>query len=178
MAQITVEVDTDDFYDQLISFVKQNAKQIVYDINSVMAHEQYLKAKQICNVAITNWYNAYTPLAYRRNFGLFDGFDVGIRNGEVLIFEIGPENMTGYYHQGSEYVFEIAFMQGFHGGPIWRTPIPFFTQPLCPAEQSESPYSQIKREWDNYSNGEFLQRQQEVADDVIMKYAQKFVNNL
>lgn len=67
--------------------------------------------------------------------------------------------MMGYHHQDNEYVYEVTAVEGMHGGPIWRTPIPFFTDPLCGAVTSYPIESMIMEKWTAYLNGEYKFKQ-------------------
>lgn len=168
MAKISLKYKYNDnnqkFYDKIL----KNVSKIVYEINEIMAKDQYEHAQQICKDAIDTWYGSYGPLAYERKYSLYNAYDIGIR-GDTFVFEIGSD-MMGYHHQSNDYVFDITFKQGLHGGPIWRTPIPVFTWPLCGAPVSVSPYEMISSRWDEYLNGIYITRQNQALITVLSKY--------
>lgn len=179
--------------DEIINFVKKYADAIADDYNSACASIAFHKANQICKDAVSLWYSHYTPRSYKRhgnpsNFtgGLFNAYDVGVENGDTFTFETGPDLMGGYYHQRVSYVYDITFVQGYHGGsrgkekdgkpgrgePWYRTP-PDFDSWLKKAEEDFSILEFITDGWDSYCDNEFPEIRREILDKVIDKYLNK-----
>lgn len=173
MVTISLEYQITDAENDILKFLKKNANKMAQEINELLAKDQLYHAKEICISAVDAFYGAYTPLAYQRKYSLYDAFDVGIRNSDTFTFQIGDEMMSAH-HQPNEYVFDVTFMNGYHGGPIWRTPIPYYTEILGPAMKSESPWSNIITNWTNYLHGEYQTNKRLFANQIGAKYASKF----
>lgn len=188
MARITLTVTAEENKSDVINNLIANASEIIRQVNSRLAHEQYINAKRIADNAIDEFYAGYTPhpKSYGRRLDLYNAYDIGIRNGEDFIFQVGPDLMKYYHHQGNEFVYENSFVRGFHGGsmgtdsngetavvPTYRTPIPEFSSWGDPAEPDDSPYEQIMKEWTAYLSGDFESKKAKIIMDVISSFASK-----
>lgn len=75
--------------------------------------------KEMAKVSIQEWYNAYSPTSYRRQFLTHDApTRVCEINGTYAIagVRIEPDQVPDtYYHDSVSYVFPRSFIQGIHG---------------------------------------------------------------
>lgn len=145
-------------FNKIYKYLIRNADAIARMINQYLAKVQYNKALEICKPAVDRFYGDYTPLAYKRVYSFYNVYDFGITDGgEGFKFQLGPELMTGWHHQGNEFVYNLGFEMGSHGGPVWRTPIPEFTYPMAvdvPITYP-SPAYLIFSQWGAFIDGEY-----------------------
>lgn len=163
---------------------KLNVKRLVDEVNKKTARLLYYKIKEICNEAITHYYNSYSPRMYRRKESLFDAVDYGIRN-EQFHAEYGADLINARHRISNEYIFDVMFMEGWHGGakngtghpspgtPYWKYPPTARNMYLeeydkivyvnkwalwypTPAVQSTAPFEMIMSKWNTYIMDEFL----------------------
>lgn len=159
-------------YDDLRNFILANADAMASEINTIMANNQYKHAVQIGHDAVAQWYGAYGPMAYGRTGSLYNVVDPQVL-GEDFSFNLDSGKM-GWHHQDNEYVYGVTFKSGLHGGPVWRTPIPLYTEPLGPAPYTISPYDLISSKWYDYLGGEYFAEQKAAISKVAGKYAAMF----
>ena len=175
---------------QIIKRFQRYGSKIISEADEKLALMQYNKAKKICKSAVDSYYNDYDPMKhgkYRRKYSLYEAYHVGIR-GKKFVFELGDELMTSRHRVSNEYIYEMMFQEGWHGGankiaedkidrwlphpdpgvPYWRYP----GKPRgnmerwerwnrFPAPRSKkSPYNTIKDEWIEYINSEKCEKEQ------------------
>ena len=128
------------------------------------------EADFIVKSAIDDYYEAYEQRVYRRNESLYSVFKIEFspKYGFELAFD--SKYMKGSHRVGNEYIYDVMFKKGYHGGAphngdyYWRFPSPQSAQalgvpafitwyPFGPAVQSESPWERIQDEWGEYTNG-------------------------
>lgn len=176
-----------------------NVKQLVKDVSSQCAKLLYYKIKEISNEAIARYYNAYAPHMYKRKESLYDAVDFGIRNGEDFYWEYGADLINARHRASNEYIFDVMFMEGWHGGaksgaghpspgtPHWKYPPTARNMYLeeydeivyvetwtlwypSPAAKSTAPFDMIMNAWSAYINGEFLIERKKIALQCFKKY--------
>lgn len=122
-------------------------------------HIGYNFAKKLAKNAVDAFYK-WDQNSYHRKHDLYNAYQVGIRDGYELIFELGEEFMEYTHHQGNEMVYNVAFVAGSHGGSphngryYWRT-YPFQKGPEhwwpTPAPKIiPSPRKRIVDDWNNF----------------------------
>lgn len=174
-----------DLFNKLYKFLLENADKIAYDINLLLAQAQYEKAKKITEDAIDQFYGSYNPNLYQRTGSLYDIFEIEVF-GDDFIFNITDDLMG--WHRSNSAVFELDFMQGFHGGKKWRTPpLPNRMTKIeggsikwadhswqywhyKPAVQTYPPYNTIEIAWNAFINGEYKKLKQQYIEQVISEY--------
>lgn len=121
----------------------------------------------ICRTIVDDFYSDYMPkgsdpIYYVRKYSLYDAYKITI-NDEAWDVDEGPEYMNKEIHgEFTEYIYDIAFVRGYHGGatsgdghpasgiPYWRTPFPTFDSWGRPAAISKSPYMRMEKECQDY----------------------------
>lgn len=172
---------------------------IVKDVNAQSAKFLYYKIKEICNEAISRYYNAYAPRMYKRKESLYDAVDYGIRNNTQFHAEYGADLISARHRVSNEYIFNVMFMEGWHGGaknghghpsprtPYWKYPptarniyleeydkiiyvAPWTIWYPSPAVKSEAPFNMIMDAWNEYIFGDFLSERKKVLLQCFKKY--------
>jgi len=138
------------------NYVYEHIFDIYKEMCSKTVRTAYNYGKNLAKKTIESFYKDYTPFekSYDRTGDLFNAYDIGIRDGYELVFELGSEFMEHYHHQENDLVYWIAFVNGSHGGfphngsMYWRTPIPEFSAWYpTPAPLSTSPRDTIVNKW-------------------------------
>ena len=166
MKQLTVE--------QLEQKIKEANKKEA-EINKKL-EERYIKdATKKIRKSINAFYHTYKPIYYHRQWGLRNMFNISANNGRIKM-KFDGSFAENNYSQGSDYVFNIVFLQGYHGGsdygeghpapgiPYWKTPHPYYTEWSRSAKQSESPMDLINEALDQYDS-----KFQSIRQDIIKK---------
>lgn len=165
--KITVtEQDNPDFQDKLMSMASMIQKNAMAQVKP----KAIMKAKLIVRGAVDAYYGSYGPQVYSRTESLYSVMEVQ-ETGDGFDLMFGGEYMKGSHRVGNDYIYDVMFKKGYHGGAphngdyYWRWPSP---QTLSesgippysmwylwgPAPQSASPWEQIYSEWMEYINGE------------------------
>lgn len=116
----------------------------------------------ICRTVIDDFYSDYMPnkrtgvdpVYYNRTYDLYNVYKINVDLDKWEV-EFSPSFMHFNHHQGNDYVYEIAFVQGYHGGsygkdtpiprtPYYRGPYPEYTNWTTPAKRSLSPKEQME----------------------------------
>ena len=120
----------------------------------------------ICRSVIDDFYSDYMPkgsdpIFYTRQYDLYNAYRINVVSG-LWEVEYSPDFMEKEHRISNEYIFDIAFIRGYHGGatsgdghpssgiPYWRTPFPTFDNWGRPAAISKSPYLTMEEETQNY----------------------------
>lgn len=121
----------------------------------------------ICRSAIDDFYSDYMPkgsdpIFYTRQYSLYKAYRIIVEDGHFEV-DYNWEYMDDEIHgELTEYIYNIAFIRGYHGGatsgdghpasgiPYWRTPFPTFDNWGRPAAISRSPYMVIEEEAQKY----------------------------
>lgn len=75
--------------------------------------------------AVEDWYMAYSPISYDRTESLLNVYDVQPSIGKINVHLSSDE--LGGHRASNDYIYNLAFIQGWHGGafqgfpPLWRT---------------------------------------------------------
>ncbi len=170
MISMTLKERTNNFADRLTA-----------EINNRLVFKQYNKAKEIIDMAVNEFYGAYGPIYYDRNgeLGSF-AYPQVIGGGQEFSFQLGAEFGDDYHRIGNQYIYNVVFRQGYHGGAkhnggyYWRTPIPYFTYWGRRAVKTTSPRDLIVMYWNAYITGEYEQDKQTIMQQVIQKYIAEF----
>lgn len=140
--------------------IKAVEKAIEY--NNKMEEKYSKKVKkeleEVGKRVIDDWYSDYIPNSYHRLGSLYRAFKVTVKNGSFVV-DFSSEYMKRYKHTTgkktadiNEYIFDISFLQGWHGGankglghplegiPYYREPYPYYSRWYLMSELSESPY--------------------------------------
>ena len=122
--------------------------------------------RDIYDDAVYHFYADYTPTVYERKYSLFNGgadgdglLDV---DDEALTFWFESDNITPTRGGDHEFIYDIVFHQGYHGGNkdhIW----PWVHDK---AEKSKPIYSTIEKEY--YAAVE--KKLQPKMNDILMKH--------
>lgn len=114
-AKITITRKPTEYYDAIKRII-DNAKAITNELNRRLARAAYRRIKEICLESVREYYASYHPHMYNRRKSLYNAYDIGIRNGDTLLFELGPDLMTEWHRVSSDYIYEVMFKEGWHGG--------------------------------------------------------------
>lgn len=136
------------------NYVYEHIIDIYKEICSKTVRVAYNYGKQLVEKTVMGFYKDYDVLSYKRTKDLLNAYDIGIRDGYELVFELGSEFMEHSHHQENDLVYWIAFVNGNHGGfphkgsIYWRTPIPEFSEWYpTPAPLSTPPRTTIINRW-------------------------------
>ena len=102
---------------QLVSEVKLIAEKIVKEVNAILAQEQKSHAEAYMDLAIQEFYSAYSPHLYGRTGGMKSFLHTEINNDDAFEIVIGSEFANDVnYRVSADYIFKVVFMAGYHGG--------------------------------------------------------------
>ena len=164
---ITITVDKNASIAQALI---NNASKIYRNAMMSAMPKMIRQADLIVKTAIDSYYDSYEPHIYQRQESLYSAFQVELTHaGFDLVFDEG--NMRGGHRISNEYIYDVMFKKGYHGGAphngnyYWRYPSPQFASelgippyitwyPFGPAIQTESPWERIQAEWETYRNTE------------------------
>lgn len=135
----------------------------------------------IARSAIDAFYEGYTPLVYNRLEDLYHTYKITAEKKDWRI-ELGPEFMHGGHHRENDYIYWMAFVNGYHGGAphngdmYWRQPVPYYTEWYpTPAPQSVSPHDKIVAESNAYLD-EMKQQAQSEFDNSVNKILDEVID--
>lgn len=167
MSTIEITINsTEALRDYLLEHVNEIREKAVEEIFPTVRN----KIKQINRDAVDQYYEAYTPQAYRRTESLYKAYRIRKKKAGFDLL-VGGEFIPDSHRVSSEYIYDVMYKKGYHGGAphnnsyYWRFPGPTLAKelgipryiawyPFGPAPQTQSPYEVFKREWDEYRNGE------------------------
>lgn len=81
--------------------------------------------------------NLKTRLGDLKNIMVIDGDGLRIRIG------FSPDLLSNH-RESKAHIYDNSFVQGYHGGPTWRTPYSIYSRPLRAAKQTKSPLNIFK----------------------------------
>lgn len=140
------------------NFIKKNEEEAM---QQALEHV-YKDINEIFEEGISEFYDEYTPRYYHRKYALYDTYRITKTKNSLIIQADGSYMPSGIHRASNDYIFDLVFVQGYHGGafsdetggdePYWR--VPPLTASLPPgikpytdwgsvAEQTESPDSKI-----------------------------------
>ena len=174
------------FKAELSTVVEKRVNDVKPKIYREFGEYQQGLVNQIFNEAVDDFYSAYTPKIYERQFDLYRVLSLRLNSyGEILndtdedFFD--PINMhpdrRGHYHWdnagGFDSLFDLTFMSGYHGGaadsedgthpltgiPFYRTPHPYYSHWGDGAVRSVAPFIHFRTRLDeaNSPGGEIDQ---------------------
>lgn len=179
---------------------KRNKERLIASIEKAIKKNQDMKVKysellkkelqKVGEKVIDEWYEDYIPNAYRRQYSLYKAFKVSVnRNKGIFNISFSHTYMKNFKHftgkkttDINEYIFDISFMQGWHGGankgkehpfpgiPFYREPFPYYTSWYYIAEKSFSPYEKMYEKM----NGKI----EEIDHQYDEEFQNKIVNNI
>lgn len=134
---------------------------------------------------ISDFYSSYEPHLYHRKGSLKDVFKVTMSKDHRLTYEFNEDFMTASHRVSNDYIYDIAFIKGWHGGApksdyqwspadnqdlYYREPAPgkgvkAYTRWGRVAERAESPRDRMVEEMDA-SIDENLAHMQKEFDDI------------
>ena len=199
MAEITYEL-TEQQQNIILNRIVRNADKIAEEVNQKLVKYVYNKANEICKSAVDSFYSDYEPKLYKKRKGsLYTAYDIRIINGSQLKFTLGDEFMKGKHRVSNTYIYDTMFKEGWHGGAhkgnghpnpgdhYWRTPPSprmmyieeydemAYVRPWTfwyhrPANRSVSPYDEIKKNWEDFVEGEGKEKLRKTLDNVLDDY--------
>lgn len=184
MGAVTIHVEYDTKYRQrqkIMAFINKlsaNLPQLLLEIRKETAPEAQDVALEIASTAVDRFYGDYTPNGYGRLGDLYNAYRVSINSDYTINFELGADLMQASHHQSNSYIYNMAMIEGRHGGaPLWRWPYgiwSYWYPQTVPV--SDSPYEEIKNEWETYVNGAYLETKIYVIKRLIKQYLRKELN--
>jgi len=96
--------------------VSEAFRKIAYDSIREIIPQIGEKYEEIFHWAVNEFYGDYSPEIYTRNYSLYDVVEINADEEDMTISYIGaPENATPF-RKGGGTVFELSFLEGYHGG--------------------------------------------------------------
>lgn len=142
------------------NLIKKNEDQVM---QQALAHV-YKDINEIFETGINEFYEEYTPRYYHRKYALYDTYRITQTKNSLIIQADGGFMPSGIHRAPNDYIFDLVFVQGYHGGafsdetggeePFWRVPpltsslprgIKPYTDWGSAATQTESPDDKIYR---------------------------------
>lgn len=161
------ETEYNNILNDCISNISIITNELIRKYTKIAADE----IRELCRQAVSNFYSLYDPHYYRRTDSLRKAFKISFDENEgILKVDYSPDYMPDTHRAPTDYIFDIAFVEGYHGGSskiapekegkwgkhpntgemYWRQP-PLvygvrhpYTKWGRPAEQSVSPYLYIQ----------------------------------
>lgn len=153
--------------------------------------------KKIINRCISDFYHTYKPKYHKRSYSLRYMYKIKATS-DCITINYSPRFTTVRHRAPKSYIFDIVFMQGYHGGatdisaskiqkwgehpdpgtPYWRTPHPEYTSWGIPAKQDESPRNRIRDALNEYQNGKLQEHQVEIIKKQYIAYINKLFKSL
>ena len=72
--------------------------------------------RDVYDDAVSRFYADYTPTVYKRKYSLSDGDGLLDVDDEALTFWFESDNITPTHDGDHEFIYDIVFHQGYHGG--------------------------------------------------------------
>ena len=143
-----------------------------------MYDEMYDYLDYICRSVIDDFYSDYMPkgsdpIFYTRQYDLYNVYRINIVSG-LWEVKYDHEFMKKKHRESNKYIYDIAFINGYHGGavsgdghpangiPYWRTPFPTFDNWGRPAAISKSPYLTMEKETQDYLDMQSIRWRKEI----------------
>lgn len=146
------------------------------EISEKYADDLREKLNIIAESTIEDFYDDYTPSGYRRVYDMYNTYKINVELDEFeIVWDIDYDPNYMQYHGGlNDYLFDIVFMQGWHGGADQG---PGHPQPGIPWYRNMALINQSGENYDNYDPHIFWLRRAErsaapyeVMIDKIDKY--------
>lgn len=181
------------FFQELIKHSKKIRREIkTIEKNAIALAATYIQKdiNEIFEQSVTEFYDAYTPRYYHRTYALYDAYRIKATSNSIKIQADGSLMPAGIHRASNDYIFDLAFVQGYHGGaftdalggdePLWRVPpltvslppgIKPYTDWGSPAVQTESPDEKAYRKLIAYElSGTVNTRMAQAYRQVITRY--------
>ena len=120
-------------YSKIINKAINNIEEATKKINKQLDKEYEKDIKALMDQAVQEFYDDYTDLrGYKRKKDLFNAYKVSVEGLEASI-KTGSEFMTKRHRVSNEYIYNMAFVSGWHGGApyvndieesVWGVPHP------------------------------------------------------
>lgn len=170
--------------------INMYAKHDIQKIAQLTLKQMSVEWKDMFDRCITDFYNAYHPMFYKRTDSLYKAYRVSTY-GNKIIAHFGSFYMPHTHRVNINYIYQYVFLKGWHGGatkgkdhpepgiPWWRTPPPFLAQKqgVDPwsrwggiAYSSSSPYNQIGNAFDEY-------KKSQRGEAILNKYFTEIIKN-
>ena len=193
--------------DTVLQIMNEETKVAVKD--TYRAFGKYYKEKLagVFNEAVMEFYNAYYPRFYEREYGLFDILDIKTNADGMVITgndycSLFDESAMHEDRSGNEGLYDLVFVEGWHGGstgtdawghtvdtPHYRVPyreegdadVGFYRWGRQ-AVRTDSPYKIFKRELSVMEDGEIYQELERLAhlynDQAVQRYQSRIPDAL
>ena len=129
----------------IITTIKECKKEAI----GVFMSKYGKECKDALRSSIEQFYDDYTPHVYKRQEGLLTAFRINADG----TYDFDGNLISGYHRVGKDYLFDLAFQRGYHGGadknkngwysyhpdpgtPYWRKPVPEYTEWGDPAAKT------------------------------------------
>lgn len=170
----------------IASIIKAKGK--IEKMNEIYPKLYYDELNEIGKHVISMWYATYDPIYYHRQMSLRNAYLVSLEDTEYSVrFDSSLINAYSH-HQDNDYIYELTFIQGYHGGdtigqnhpnkgiPYWRTPFPQLTNWGRPAKKSWSPYYMMVSEMKKKIKE--IDKKKQTEFNKVMNKVQKSINRL
>lgn len=107
------ENEYDKIIDECIDYVIKVSEELTRKYIKIAENE----ITELCRKAISQFYAKYEPHYYKRKDGLKKAFKVTSNedNGTIEV-NYSPDYMMANHRANNDYIFDISFIQGYHGG--------------------------------------------------------------
>lgn len=174
---------------EIINYMIKNSKAIVKQINSELDKVYEKDLNKIIKRAIDDFYHTYKPKYYNRQYSLKYMYKVTSKDG-FIDMDFSTDYWHGNHRLGNEELFNLVFIEGWHGGarnidsskieqwgehpeegvPYWRTPHPNYTQWGYRAKNDLSPMERIDKALKVYEG-----KISSIQDGVLIKEFSKWM---
>ena len=124
----------------------------------------YKDLDDICRRSIDTYYGSFTPNSYDRTESFYKTYRI-IMDKDDFVIQLGAEIMPDTHRASTEYIYDLMFKEGWHGGglnyevgvstPYWRTPARYFTKWGDRAPKTDAPFNIIEEELNDYIGSEY-----------------------
>lgn len=199
-------IETEDaFRSELESVVAKKVAEIKPKIKLEFGVYQQGVINNIFKEVVDEYYAAYTPDIYEREFGLYKVLSIKVdSSGEIANdtyedffdkYAMHPDRRGAYSWDNNRFesLFDLTFMQGYHGGapdsedgthplpgvPHYRTPHPYYSHWGEAAFHSTPPFISFRArlEFADKPGGDFDNTYRAIAEEYYDKVSEQLSNN-
>lgn len=154
-------------------------------ITKKVSEKVYADIKKLFEQGVKDYYEAYSPIYYRRTNSLYKAYKITLKNNYIS-WDVGSHLIPKTHRVDSiddTYIFNYMFEQGFHGGAntedgmLWRTPPPVvsgqkaYTDWGRNAVQTEAPADIIEGYIKDYETSGLIEEAfNQATRDIISEY--------
>lgn len=137
----------------------------------IVVKERLEELNNLMQDSVSEFYDAYTPHVYDREYRLYDVVQVRTDERKTDFKVVYMAEFLPPYDVAEEYIYDLIFLHGYHGGatsgktkagvehpdgktPYWKKPVPTFTEWGKKAKKTTSIKYIINKNERNWRNNE------------------------